>query len=88
VDPRAREVTLTAAPNARPGPARDLLRRRLEESISFYIPFMSADIVYSNDRLQAEIGQGLGHSPKVTQYVHTLLGQFEYQEGIQESARP
>ncbi|HVR84430.1 MAG TPA: SDR family oxidoreductase [Planctomycetota bacterium] len=88
VDPRALEVNLSAAPSTRPGPAQNLLRRRLEDSISYYIPFMSADIVYSSDRLQAEIGQGLGHSPKVTQYVHTLLGQFEYQEGIQESARP
>jgi len=88
VDPRAREITLSATPRTRPGRAQDLLRRRLEDSISYYVPFMSADIVYSSARLQAEIGSGLGHSPKVTQYVHTLLGQFEYQEGIQESARP
>jgi nucleoside-diphosphate-sugar epimerase len=88
VDPRASEITLSAQPRTRPGRAKDLLKRRLEESISYYVPFMSADIVYSSDRLQAEIGRGLGYSPKVSQYVHTLLGQFEYQEGIEESARP
>jgi len=88
VDPRASEITLSSKPATRPGRARDLLKRRLEESISHYVPFMSADIVYSSARLQAEIGQGLGPSPKVSQYVDTLLGQFDYQEGIEESARP
>jgi nucleoside-diphosphate-sugar epimerase len=88
VDPRAREITLSSSLRGRSGRAQDQLRRRLEESLSFYVPFMSADIVYSSDRLQAEIGPGLGQSPKVTQYVDSLLGQFNYQEGIEESARP
>lgn len=88
VDPRAREITMSASLRGKPGRAQDQLRRRLEESISYYVPFMSADIVYSNSRLRAELGSGLGDSPKVTQYLEGLLGQFDYQEGIEESARP
>lgn len=88
IDPRAREIRLAGADGARSSKAMDALRRRLEEAVSHYVPFMSADIVYSCDRLRAEVGPGLGDSPKVTEYVDSLLGQFEYQEGIEESARP
>jgi nucleoside-diphosphate-sugar epimerase len=88
VDPRAREIRLASSNGNGKSRAQDQLRRRLEESISYYVPFMSADIVYSCDRLRAEVGPELGDSPKVTEYVDGLLGQFEYQEGIEESARP
>jgi nucleoside-diphosphate-sugar epimerase len=64
------------------------LRQRLEESISYYVPFMSADITYSNDRLARELGPELGVCPNVTEYLLSLLEQFEFQEGLEESARP
>ncbi|HLY08454.1 MAG TPA: SDR family oxidoreductase [Planctomycetota bacterium] len=86
VDPRARSVTMSAALKGKKT-ASDRLRARLEESISFYVPFMSADIVYANARLLGEV-PALGLSPKVTEYLQGLLGQFAYQEGIEESARP
>jgi nucleoside-diphosphate-sugar epimerase len=88
IDPRAAKVAF-AVRNKKPGKGGrgELLRQRLEESISFYVPFMGADIVYSNARLR-EACPELGESPKVTEYLHTLLGQFEFQEGIEESARP
>ncbi len=88
VDPRAREITMGLSEDAENGKAQNQLRRRLRESISHYVPFMSADIVYSSERLQAELGPGLGDCQKVTQYLHGLLGQFDHQEGIEESARP
>jgi nucleoside-diphosphate-sugar epimerase len=87
VDPRAQTITLSSRLGKKTGGRSDLLRQRLEESISYYVPFMSADIVYSNARLK-EACPALGPSPKVTEYLHTLLGQFEYHEGIEESARP
>lgn len=88
VDPRAAQVAFMARKRKpEKGGRGEMLRQRLEESISFYIPFMSADIVYSNARLR-EACPELGESPKVTEYLHTLLGQFEFQEGIEESARP
>lgn len=88
VDPRAWDIALGARSSGGPSKAKDQLRRRLEESVSHYVPFMSADIVYSSERLRTEIGPGLGECPKVTEYVDNLLGQFEFQEGIEESARP
>jgi nucleoside-diphosphate-sugar epimerase len=88
VDPRARSISLSAGLRKKESEASDMLRRRLEESISHYVPFMSADVVYSDARLRDEIGRDLPECPKVTEYVHTLLGQFGYQEGIEESARP
>jgi nucleoside-diphosphate-sugar epimerase len=87
VDPRAQTVTMSARLAKKKDSRSELLRQRLEESISYYVPFMSADIVYSNARLR-EACPDLGECPKVTEYLHTLLGQFEYQEGIEESARP
>jgi nucleoside-diphosphate-sugar epimerase len=88
VDPRAKQIAMGAREGRSPKRAQDQLRRRLEEAISHYVPFMSADVVYSCDRLRAEVGPELGPCPKVTEYVDGLLGQFEYQEGIEESARP
>jgi nucleoside-diphosphate-sugar epimerase len=86
VDPRARAVRMSATFRKGAG-AADRLRRRLEESISYYVPFMSADVVYSNGRLLEE-APSLGLPRKVTDYVHHLLGQFAHEEGIEESARP
>jgi nucleoside-diphosphate-sugar epimerase len=86
VDPRARAVRMSSTLAGRSA-ASDRLRERLEESISYYVPFMSADVVYSNARLLREVPE-LGLPPMVTEYVHSLLGQFAHQEGIEESARP
>jgi nucleoside-diphosphate-sugar epimerase len=86
VDPRARAVQMSSTLAGRSA-ASDRLRERLEESISYYVPFMSADVVYSNARLLREVPE-LGLPPMVTEYVHSLLGQFAHQEGIEESARP
>ncbi len=88
VDPRAARIAMGARPGGAAKRAQDQLRRRLEEAISHYVPFMSADIAYSCGRLREEVGPDLGPCPKVTEYVDGLLGQFEYQEGIEESARP
>lgn len=85
--PRAAAVRLAASPRKRKGGASSL-QRRLEEAISYYIPFMGADIVYSNRRLAEELGPELGPCPRVTEYLASLLGQVEFQEGLEESARP
>jgi nucleoside-diphosphate-sugar epimerase len=87
--PRANAVALVGGSSRKkPGKRPSLLERRLEESISYYVPFMSADIVYSDERMRKELGPELGECPPVTDYLVSLLGQFEFQEGIEESAKP
>jgi hypothetical protein len=87
--PRAGAVRLIGGSDRkRPGKRPSLLERRLEESISYYVPFLGADIVYSDERLRTEVGPELGECPPVTEYLVSLLGQFGHQEGIEESAKP
>lgn len=73
---------------SRPSTPREALRQRLMSSVSFYLPFLNADIAYSNARITAELGPDMPRCPKVTEYINDLLGQFGMSEALDESCRP
>ena len=57
-------------------------------SLDYYLPFLRADVVYSNDRLVKELGSSHPNCARATEYIHELLAQIEVTEALRESECP
>lgn len=61
---------------------------RLLRPLEAYLPFLNADICYSNERLVSELGEKEGRPPSATSYVPDLVGQVSLRDAMQEMYRP
>ena len=52
-----------------------------------YLPFLTADAVFSNARLQAEIGT-LAQAPAPSTYLGDLLGHFSLSDAVKQMYTP
>ena len=52
-----------------------------------YLPFLTADVVFSNDRLQGEIGE-LALAPAPISYLGDLLGAFSLSDAVRQMYTP
>ena len=52
-----------------------------------YLPFLTADVVFSNDRLRGEIGE-LALAPEPSSYLADLLGAFSLSDAVKQMYTP
>ena len=52
--------------------------QRLMAQLAPYLPFIEADVVYSSERLRAELGDAMPHCPPITEYLPVILTQASF----------
>ena len=69
-------------------PVPTLARQRwMFAALQPYLPFLTADAVFSNARLRAEIGT-LAHAPAPSNYLGDLLGTFSLSDAVRQMYTP
>jgi hypothetical protein len=61
---------------------------RLLRPLEAYLPFINANVRYTNDRLAAEIGPEAATPPSAVTYVPELVGFISLNEALVEMYRP
>jgi hypothetical protein len=61
---------------------------RIISALEHYLPFMRANVVYSNDRLRGILGGDLSQCDPVSIYLPELLANVSYKEALHESFKP
>jgi nucleoside-diphosphate-sugar epimerase len=88
-NPKAKKVKFIGSDQKAPKrPLKKAAHRRLAAAIAYYLPFMNADVMYSNACLLNELGDWTPDCPPATLYIHELMTQIIDAEAMAEARNP